>query len=303
MSIEDSREALLASFPIANLDSGTLQGLFYPVRRLNVPRYFEVAEGYVYWSEQRELANEVDAEQVSMFNGAIDRFIRIDREERVSAFASKFGPLELCEEHGMLVRHHPSCMLEEAHSGVFREPVDAWIETARQVKAVIEVATALEQGRRPEEENIRAAQFGVPAGFSLQAFQDLHAERALIAFKINRWLEWANVRPRLEVFARGRGSRRQEFLGFGLEPSSAFGLIAIQLMFACSGVHNIALCSLCGLPYLRQRRRAPQAGRRNYCDECGPKGAAKDRQRRHRQRLQRSLSERMKRREELVEGT
>jgi hypothetical protein len=60
--------------------------------------------------------------------------------------------------------------------------------------------------------------------------------------------------------------------------AAPMGILGLQLMQCVSRRHDLSLCSGCGIPYLRQGRKA-QKGRRNYCNDCGRTAALRDAQR------------------------
>jgi len=65
------------------------------------------------------------------------------------------------------------------------------------------------------------------------------------------------------------------FTGLGILP-----ILWQQAAAVISGGRSLALCSVCGLPYVR-RQRAPRRGANNYCSNCSGSGS---RQRLHRRR-------------------
>jgi hypothetical protein len=224
--------------------------------------------------------------------GLLDAFVRIDSERDVLKFATQFGPLGLCR-HGFPAGHYleghqflfdsPSrgqCFPSRA--GPASEPAARWFVYARAARAMLNLAAALHGGALGRQEDWADAFESVPRD------EDVHPPdpaamtrgpltliglRHLLADLVNEWLLLGDVRPRLLW---------EEGVGITFD-ADTFGALAVQLTQAVSRTNGLAICSSCGLPYMRTGRKAP-AGRRNYCPDCGLGAALRDAQRAHRQR-------------------
>jgi hypothetical protein len=249
------------------------------------PEEFWIADGRLYW-RGGPVFEAVPTE------GLLDAFVRIDSEPDVLRFAIQFGPLGLCR-HGF-----PSGHCLDGHQFLFdspsrrqcfpsrpapaSEPVAGWFVYARAARAMLNLAAALHNGTlgRPEDwadafESVPRDQDVIPPDPTDIAKTPLTliGLRHLLADLINEWLLLGDVRPRL-LWEEGAG------ITFD---AGTFGAMAVQLMQAVSRTNGLAICSSCGLPYMRTGRKAPQ-GRRNYCPDCGLGAAMRDAQRAHRQR-------------------
>src|SRR5581483_2818562 len=96
------------------------------------------------------------------------------------------------------------------------------------------------------------------------------SERKFVEDLVKYWLEIGDVG--LQFTWPDSGEPEFRIAG------GTFGLIAFQLMAMLTRSQDIATCSGCGQPYLRQGRR-PKFGQRNYCPDCGVRVANRDRQR------------------------
>jgi hypothetical protein len=224
--------------------------------------------------------------------GLLDAFVRIDSERDVLTFATRFGPLGLCK-HGFPAGHFldfhqflfdsPSeSQCYPRHAGPASEPVGRWYIYVRAARALLSLAAALHGETLGRHEDWVDAFESVPRdddvlppdpGTMARGPLTLIGLRHLLADLINEWLLLGDVRPRLLW---------EEAAGITFD-SDTFGALAIQLMQAASRTNGLAICSSCGMPYMRTGRKAP-AGRRNYCPNCGMSAALRDAQRAHRQR-------------------
>jgi hypothetical protein len=178
------------------------------------------------------------------------RFARIHTPDDVLRFAKRFGVLRSRER-----RRGRYC----------REPLDEWLVRAREVRAILNVASALHRGDVPSLDDWRAVyERADPTHLPwLSENRPLppDAARFFLSMLINEWLKWADARPMFEWLTE--------------EPRVAFGrnlpaLLATGLMLAVTRTEGLTICSACGDPYLRTGRQAKR-GQQNYCPACGPK--------------------------------
>jgi len=160
--------------------------------------------------------------------GALDAFVRIKNSDDILRFARLYGPLGLCE-HGKPPWHRS------------------------------------EDGQRhwcpPHEVNAARTMLSAAAEWKINPDKELGAglHRSSLKTFVGVWLADAGIR--LDLVKLDQGNPAFTFSGSGV-----FGAIGLQLLQAITA-NNLAVCSGCGKPYLREGRK-PQAGRRNYCHEC-----------------------------------
>jgi len=213
----------------------------------------------------------------------LEDFLRLDgaSSESILKYARSHGVLYLCvhDRPAHLLRGGRACMPtgwdEENSSGW--EPLQAWRNYARQIRAILKMAANLHHGKpcdpsdilafnQPDPEKAKEwLKMGVAEPRQEGRFHSEAAERervsshrALVANVINSWLWYGDVYPGLFW---SEENPRLELTGTGL-----FGALATQLVLAISRTGGLVFCSGCGAPYFPERR--PREGERHYCDEC-----------------------------------
>jgi hypothetical protein len=229
--------------------------------------------------------------------GLLDAFVRIETEDDITRFATRWGTLWICA-HGYPSSHadryvpvwrtddpewspSDSKCFPKDWSG---EPVERWFVYVTVARSILNIAAALHSGKLGEGQDWVQAFAGFDMSDEIRQtitptmwegpVGKLENATVALADLINEWLRLGDVRPRLDW----------ELSGPHLEFDCAtFGVVGIQLLQAVTRAHGLTICSSCGKPYLRQGRKAPR-GRRNYCPDCGEGAALRDAQRAHRQR-------------------
>lgn len=236
------------------------------------------------------------AHQVHSGPGLLDQFVQLSdvSDERILAYARRWGLLILCEQHHLPIGHNQplrfaapmsaagaSCNLQRRASDYsYLEATEDWRHFARQARALISIAARL-HGR----------QLGAAADWALVYERTgregppgqgiLEAERFALTLVVNEWLVLGSVRPQFH-WDSGRTTMPAITLGGG----GLFGALAVQLMLAVSMTDGLALCSACGAPFVPTRR--PRPDERHYCPTCREAGrpqrdAARDHRRRNAQ--------------------
>ncbi len=233
----------------------------------------------------------------------LDRFVQLASatDHEICAFAAEYGPLGIClhdlpaghgnQARSILVswRFCFDAALRNLPAGpclaVNPEPIAAWRSYSKRAAALLKIAARLRfriDRRIPEPlwyeadglstEILRSCGLLSPMAdlqsSTTKATQWLRDPWWRLAENLNSWLELTGVAPSATPVANGfkiqfRGTNR------GL-----FGLIAVQLLFACNRSEGLTICSACGRPYVSHR--PPLAGKmvgsykakRNFCLEC-----------------------------------
>ncbi len=249
----------------------------------------------------------------------LDRFVALadhDSTDRdVLEFATHYGPLYLCEQHGLAAFHKPVLMnfsplgpaplfgidepfkyawcgpkVERKNPATLSEPIAKWRELARRAKALLLVANAVRlEGHAPqalwEEADGFTGDFGRRYGRGW-AYLDEPWQR--LAANLDYWIAAADVCLRVRVGEESLVA----ILGSNQFTISSFSLIAIQLLLAIARSEGLVSCAGCGAPFVSSRQ--PLAGKRvgrwiakrNYCQDCRDakvpqRDAARDYRKRH----------------------
>ena len=232
----------------------------------------------------------------------LDRFIALaDRSStdlELLAFARRYGPLYLCEHHGLAGYHKPVLMsssplgpaplvgVDEPYKyswcgpklerqrrpAMFSEPIEVWRSLALRAQNLLLVANAVRLSGNARPELWEQAD-GFSGSFSERdgrkwAYLDNPWYR--LAANLDYWINAADVCLRVGV----EGQSLVLSLGTNPFTASVFGLVATQLLLAVTCSEGLASCSGCGAPFLS--RRQPLAGKRvgrsvakrNYCQNC-----------------------------------
>lgn len=228
----------------------------------------------------------------------LDRFIalsdRSSTDRDILAFARRYGPLYICEHHGIAIYHKPLLMgrialgpapifgvdepfkytwcgpkVERHNPETFSEPVEGWRKLASRAANLLLVANAVRlNGNVPPEawEKVDGSRERFGKRYPNLAYLDDPWFR--LAANVEYWLAAAEVNVRVSVERRSLVASLNSFM------MSSLALVAIQLLLAITRSEGLAACSGCGAPFISSRR--PLAGKsvgrwvakRNYCQNC-----------------------------------
>jgi hypothetical protein len=225
--------------------------------------------------------------------GMLDAFVRLEDANDVLRFARKWGVFRFCL-HGLPMSHTEirrspleSGRFELDYSGPCwteemgrqgQEQVNDYLRYVSAARSLLNLAASILQGHVGEPPDWEAAlrPFVGPDWFEGGPYAPAHPETARweVGDAVSEWIRIGAVQPRLVWF-----TETPRFATL----SGSFGILGMQLLSAVTRAHGIATCSNCGIPYIRRGRR-PQAGRRNYCGDCGPRAWLRDAQRDYRRR-------------------
>lgn len=269
-------------------------GFGIPSSRLRVPRYVgldEQGQGLL-WSDQAFDGGRESSGYASGTidtSGVLDAFVRVHDANGVLRFADKFGPLEICERHGLPSSHHPlpRSLLQPGRGTACRstvlrrdsllywEPLEQWFSFSRQARSILALAASLHGGSPGDRGDWQQIYKGVQLGTDVALGSDLAVGRVFLGMVVDDWLAVGGVELSLHMW--GEEEPFVELTG------GTFGALAVQLAAAVTRKHSFAVCDGCRRPYLRARK--PQSGRHNYCPDCRGLGVdSRDRQRAHRAR-------------------
>ena len=188
--------------------------------------------------------------------GMLDAFVSIQGEQDVEKFARRYGVLDLCEHDIPVIERHP-CR-PRGSPGLCWEPAEVWIRMAKEARAVLNLASWINQDNPPAESDwsdISSIEFFPEKPRSAEEM------KGRLYAVVNEWLSLGS--PRVTFSPEDQGS----VFGFG---GGVVAVIAVQLMLAVSNSQRLAVCYGCGHPYTRGRK--PQRGRKNYCLTCKKAG-------------------------------
>jgi hypothetical protein len=244
-----------------------------------IPDSIQIAAGHLVWSPGGRFRRLKNPEAV------LDAFVNLavdDQPRAILSFAQRFGPLWLCERHGIVAWHRPVFQFrnglgpapaagdEEVNPasltcppgripGHFHEPLASWHALALRARNLLLVTAQLRDGEIPP----RAAWAKVD-GFT-ESFKDawvrLEDPWNRLAENLNWFFEVADVaslveseRASLSLVLRSRSI------------TSPLAIVALQLVLAATRAQGLFTCAGCGAPYPARRPRGKE--RRTYCSKC-----------------------------------
>ena len=203
--------------------------------------------------------------------------------ERILAYAQKWGVLELCAHNqprwhlptGLAVAYangmpdhlyYPYPCRElywyESRVGAPAEPLDVWRSIAQEARALWQVASDLQRGRRPSDQDSYSAFRRILShDFPLKGSRQdpLDTIRLCAVVAVNQWIDIAGIKPRIRL----AGNKATMIIG----GHHLFAELTLRLASALCLGRETVICDHCGIPYIPPGRR-PRAGSRHYCPDC-----------------------------------
>src|SRR6516225_646265 len=184
-------------------------------------------------------------------------------DDRLRLFASRYGALGLCKEHGWPFAHRrPHCWTntEDTAGGLlYHERIADWLQFAWQ--AHVGLVAFMSKDRREKEE----------AAAWLRALVDEnHAPGDPRAWPPYRFVLYWLAGAELKVWLRNRPSR---LTLYGVPP--VWTALGLELATVAVGATAIILCSACGRLEGAKRLRRTE-NRRSYCSKCRDRGRKRD---------------------------
>lgn len=253
-------------------------------RQYRVPAVIGVDCGLLIWRWDKALTRNPPRPKAHGL-GLLMEFMRLvdAQPETILAFARKWGVLEICK-HGLPSTHN--CRKAITLSGRwcqplsytdfenYMEPIPYWHFYAKQMWAMLKIASQLKQGKTGLAEDwkilLDPGLLGYPrdkVDLFLPFFGQTVADDIIgIRKMLDRWLSMGDVRPNLVWDEEGC------FVSFD---NTLFGMLAYQVMLAIGRTEGLGFCSGCGEHYAPKRRQT-KVGQRNYCPACGKRAAWRD---------------------------
>ena len=195
---------------------------------------------------------------------------------RLLRFASQYGGLGLCKEHGWPFAHtRPHCPTDSEPTSdgkQYRERIDQWLFFSGLVRAVIVAFTS-------KAKHEREAAIAKLRAFIAASRGTPGAPTAWEPYRvILHWLQGGE----LKVWFRDRPPR---LTLYGVPP--VWTAIGLELATLAVGAKGIVLCSACGrLDSAKRPRTNPN--RRSYCSKCRDKGRKRQGVADYRERVRRA---------------
>ncbi len=188
---------------------------------------------------------------------ALERFVKIETALDVHQFAFRFGPLWMCQRHGLKCKHS-SPLYQQECVWFDRERIEDWLQTAKLMRSAMSAAARLRQGERPTREELSV--------LDLHGLRSERPRRSRFVLELEAWPLVELINDQLQRLGVHIGLtddlRLGMDMGIGVNP-----ILWQQLAAVVAGGRVVAFCSNCGAPYVRHTR-APKRGFRNYCTDC-----------------------------------
>jgi hypothetical protein len=231
------------------------------------------------WLNDTKLALLYDTQAPTVLDtpkaNALDAFIGLAgaSAEDICAFAQRFGVLDV-----------------DALStpGIYAERLETWRRWIGDGQAILSSAASLQQHEPTSADAWQRIETlaGESAFSTIATFEEFRSdlpaktrrvlgERLVLSDVLNGLLQRTGVRPCFSWLSGSGGILLTNLFGFFDEGSLTLsGYLTVQLVLACAGADAIAVCSGCGIPYMRRWHSVK--GRRNYCSKCGLRAAWRD---------------------------
>ena len=223
--------------------------------------------------------------------GVLDSFVRLAdaQPNQIHRFALRFGALEFCV-HGEPLGHRPFLLGPLGGTGTApcwrptsEQPVELYRDYAREARAVLRAASAVHQKKPVQSEDWKILWVDRMPQRAAKEMQNPASVRFAIEGRVNDWLSWGSVAPRLHW--------EGDLVDVRLSGRGLWGALARQLTFTVARVKGLAMCHGCGKAYIPSRK--PATGSDTWCpgEEC-QKAARRQAQREYRQRMKTGTAKR-----------
>jgi hypothetical protein len=256
-------------------ETGRIEGLEpWPRPRLSGVR---IEDGHVCFEYRKPYAEgrgplELAAANLKMLADFANLATAGDRNDALFAFATSFGALGLCKEHGWPFAHRrPHCGSDSettADGKLYRERIADWLFFSRIARAVIVAFTS--KAKQEQEAAVTKLRAFIAASRGTPGAPTAWEPYRIIL----HWLQGSE----LKVWFRNRPPR---LTLYGVPPLwTALGMEMAMLAVSAKG---LALCSVCGR--LDAVKRLGRPGTRTYCPKCRQRARVRDSTRDFRMRV------------------
>lgn len=194
----------------------------------------------------------------------------VEDPEAVLGFCERYGVFAVCQRHGQPAWRCPQRTLIDVSCESGYPRVSQLVDLSSEIRTLLRVAGRVRDGEDVDWEDCRRLlEAGLDAKHhSFETFrddwrrtQDKYAERALVCQTVNRWLDYGDVRPRLD-WDRERSNH------VALSVSSLLGALARHIFLTVTGDVGVAMCDGCGRIFTPEKRK-PKRGQFTWCYDCG----------------------------------
>jgi hypothetical protein len=179
------------------------------------------------------------------------------KEATATGALNLFVRLEQREDVARFAKRYGPLGITRTERSPHREAVKLWLDLSIEARNVLDAASKVHSAPLAEHERFLLVE--------------------AIRTTVQRWITTSDLRPALN-WEDWHTSKVPRFVLRGI---GTFAVLTSQLLLAVSNASTLVTCTGCGIVYLRTGRR-PQAGRGNYCEDCGERAANRLRQRRWR---------------------
>jgi hypothetical protein len=249
-----------------------------------IPDKLSIAQGRLIWSNRGGLKQltEPATEEV------LDAFLELaTHEEGILKFAQRYGPLWLCERHGIVAWHRPILQFRNAFGPApvddeevnlrtlwcppsrdpkqrFYEPIERWRALAMRARNLLQITAQMRAGEILPRDAWKAVD-GSSENFA-GVWSRLENSWDRLQENLGWWLEVADVTSAIQF----DNHNLRLTLGARTIPSP-LSIVALHLVLAAAGAEGLFNCAACGVPFLAsQPLRGEQ--KRPYCARCRKKG-------------------------------
>jgi hypothetical protein len=226
-----------------------------------------------------------DKREVAVPNDLLERFLGLDSDASILAFAQKFGLLRF--DPARAYEHLANIKTVDPRTGSYdrREPCDMWRNAQRQFSKLLELTAELKEEERPSRALLLELQdLGVelkyvrkdaPDWESLPAWVQRASAQLDLVWHLQVLAIVCRLRPAPSIVNFGQKHAQFDlvFVDIDVDAITLFGALVVQLMAAVTG-SGFANCKSCGRMYVPTRK--PRQGERTYCRQCGHAAAVRD---------------------------
>jgi len=218
---------------------------------------------YIRWEPLLGESGEEQYLRVNAPPGLLSQFAELKgaKPECILRFVKQYGPLQLCNKHGLPSGHDRYCY------SWFREPVESWCALARSADALVQLNSPhIDLTRKERADALNHASWlsqrmGVwPSTLRDIEHPSVKRMRGLIRLCVNDWLACSSMQPQLDE------KGRLIMLAETSDGPNLFGVLAVALAYEIAGGSARVPCWRCKKWCELPPNASPH--RHHYCEEC-----------------------------------